>query len=300
MGVEKADGGRVPLSKGKLVEGLMKLANEISPGSTKVGKTSKPMAPKTELRRELADFQERRVLEDVRTGKITSEEAAAKLKPGKDEVITTDGYIAKKSDKNRSPTDYEIEEYMQELPHGDELGWNDFGNTIDELDSAVAEARAYERYMYDQYKTGKLDKYMSMEAKGERVRSADDAGRPSGYSPDEEYEIRAAMDEADRIKIAKMDEAEELAKAKKSPWFTDSKTLTPEEELRREFPGISDDLIRDILADDNPQRIAEVKASLHEALKMQQKGMGHEEIIKIFKKKPTKHASGGLAGMLGE
>jgi hypothetical protein len=28
--------------------------------------------------------------------------------------------------------------------------------------------------------------------------------------------------------------------------------------------------------------------------------MGHEEIINIFKKKPTKHASGGLAGMLGE
>jgi len=33
---------------------------------------------------------------------------------------------------------------------------------------------------------------------------------------------------------------------------------------------------------------------------MQQKGMGPDEIIKIFKKKPTKHASGGLAGMLGE
>ena len=47
---------------------------------------------------------------------------------------------------------------------------------------------------------------------------------------------------------------------------------------------------------------------MKEALKMQQKGMSHEEIIKIFKKKPTKHAtggrvslsSGGLAGMLGE
>jgi len=89
-------------------------------------------------------------------------------------------------------------------------------------------------------------------------------------------------------------------KAKKSPWYTDPKTLTPEEELRKEFPGIDDNLIKNILADKNPQRIAEVKATLHEALKMQQKGMGHEEIIKIFKKKPTKHASGGLAGMLGE
>ncbi len=105
-----------------------------------------------------------------------------------------------------------------------------------------------------------------------------------------------------------MDEAEELAKAKESPWFKDPKTITPEEELRREFPGISDNLIKNILIDKNPQRIAEVKATLHEALKMQQKGMGHEEIINIFKKKPIKHASGGrvslsaggLAGMLGE
>ena len=53
-------------------------------------------------------------------------------------------------------------------------------------------------------------------------------------------------------------------------WFKDPKTLTPEEELRREFPGITDDLIKNILADDNPQRIAEVKATLHEAMKMQE------------------------------
>jgi hypothetical protein len=101
---------------------------------------------------------------------------------------------------------------------------------------------------------------------------------------------------AERIRKAK----EEARANKKSPWFKDSKTITPEEELRREFPGISDDLIKNILADKNPQRIAEVKATLHEALKMQQKGMSHEEIIKIFKKKPTKHASGGLAHMMGE
>ena len=87
---------------------------------------------------------------------------------------------------------------------------------------------------------------------------------------------------------------------KSSPWFKDPKILTPEDELRKEFPGISDDLINKILTDNNPQRIAEVKATLHEAMKMQEKGMPVEEIINIFKKKPTKHASGGLAGMLGE
>jgi hypothetical protein len=112
----------------------------------------------------------------------------------------------------------------------------------------------------------------------------------------------AQVDKEESFQFAeRIREAKEKARVnKKSPWFTDSKTLTPEEELRREFPGISDDMIKNILTDDNPQRIAEVKASLHEALKMQQKGMGPDEIINMFKKKPTKHASGGIAGMLGE
>ena len=77
--------------------------------------------------------------------------------------------------------------------------------------------------------------------------------------------------------------------------------LTPADELRKEFPGISDDLINKILADTNPQRIAEVKATMKEAFKMQEKGMGPDEIINIYKNmKRTKHATGGLAGMLGE
>ena len=55
-----ASGGRVPFKGGKKVlEGLAKLFDEFFPGTTKVGQTSKPVAKKTELRRALADFQER-------------------------------------------------------------------------------------------------------------------------------------------------------------------------------------------------------------------------------------------------
>jgi hypothetical protein len=103
-------------------------------------------------------------------------------------------------------------------------------------------------------------------------------------------------EEAFRFAEEKRIRKEKAGANKESPWFENPKTLTPEEELRREFPGISDDLIKNILADTNPQRIAEVKATMKEALKMQQKGMSHEEIINIFKKKPTKHASGGIIG----
>ena len=79
------------------------------------------------------------------------------------------------------------------------------------------------------------------------------------------------------------------------------KNITAADELRREFPGITDDLVNKILTDTNKQRIAEVKATMKEALKMQEKGMGTEEIIQTFKKTPrTKNADGGLAGMLGE
>ena len=72
-----------------------------------------------------------------------------------------------------------------------------------------------------------------------------------------------------------------------------------EEELRREFPGIDDRLIKNILVDKNPQRIAEVKQTMREALKMQEKGMSPDEIIKIFKDTTrTTQASGGIAGHL--
>ena len=79
------------------------------------------------------------------------------------------------------------------------------------------------------------------------------------------------------------------------------KNITAADELRREFPGITDDLVNKILTDTNKQRIAEVKATMKEALKMQEKGMGTDEIIQTFKTTPrTKNADGGVAGMLGE
>jgi len=69
--------------------------------------------------------------------------------------------------------------------------------------------------------------------------------------------------------------------------------------LKLEFPGISDEMIDNILTDTNPQRIAEVKQTMREALEMGKKGMSPDEIIKMFKDTTrTKQASGGLAKIL--
>jgi len=67
--------------------------------------------------------------------------------------------------------------------------------------------------------------------------------------------------------------------------------------LKNKYPGITDDLLDKILADNNPQRKAEVLATIDEAFKMMEKGKGTEEIIETFKNmKRTKNAKGGRAG----
>jgi len=74
------------------------------------------------------------------------------------------------------------------------------------------------------------------------------------------------------------------------------------EMIRNKYQGlIDDDLLNKILVDDNPQRIAEILATIDEMLVMQNvKGMGPEAIIESFKeswkRKPS--ASGGLAKIL--
>jgi len=73
------------------------------------------------------------------------------------------------------------------------------------------------------------------------------------------------------------------------------------EMIRNKYQGrIDDNLLNQILADNNPQRIAEVLATIDEALLMQARGMNPESIIASFKeswkRKPS--ASGGLARIL--
>jgi len=63
--------------------------------------------------------------------------------------------------------------------------------------------------------------------------------------------------------------------------------------LMEKYPGIDEKLLDQILIDDNPQRKAEVLATLDEAFKMLDKGMGPDEILDAVKKTPrTKQAMG--------
>jgi len=166
-----AEGGRVPLAGGKeVLKGLAWLANKIAPKSTKIGQLSKPMAPKTELKRSIAGFQER--------------EKAAKLK----------------ADKNRPATADELEEYGEILDPTGEAYIVEEGMTVGQLDDMVKEHYAYVDDMYQQYKRGDLEKYVKPEVLQEQKAfyqkkidnvletAYDDIAGGSGFTGDYKYD----------------------------------------------------------------------------------------------------------------
>jgi len=80
--------------------------------------------------------------------------------------------------------------------------------------------------------------------------------------------------------------------------------MTERLEIKAKYPGIDDELVDKILIDDNPQRKAELLATLDETFKMMDKGMEPDEIIDIFKNQNrTKQAMGtgpeGLSEITG-
>ena len=71
--------------------------------------------------------------------------------------------------------------------------------------------------------------------------------------------------------------------------------------LKQKYPGITDDLLDQILVDANPQRKADVMATMDQYMKLREVGKSEQEAFNILTKdlkKPTKHASGGIVGPL--
>jgi len=137
--------------------------------------------------------------------------------------------------------------------------------------------------MFAQYKMGKLDPVA-----GDK-------------SPARKRFLQNKLDEAEGSGDSRLITRDEMDELESFDLSIDDIKMSPEDQLKNEFPGIEDRLIKNILTDDNPQRIAEVKQTMREALEMQNKGMGSDDIITTFKGTTRrKQATGGLAAMLGE
>ena len=200
----------------------------------------------------------------------------------------------KKPKINRKLTKDELddlyEEFDEAVPYPME--------TVRDKEKFLKAVKDEEAYMFQQYKKGNLDpkpgepnrkrflekKLEEMEMSGDkRLMTIDEIEELSSFDLGTQMDIKKGV--ADVMK-----DTSEAGLAKSIEI----------DNLKLEFPGITDEMIENVLTDMNPQRIAEVKQTMREALEMGEKGMGTDEIINTFKEsfKRKKQAEGGRASLM--
>lgn len=200
-------------------------------------------------------------------------------------VQAFDDFETRNPDPKRQLTDDEIRDYEAEL--GDTETWMMDG-TVGEAEEALKNQKAYMADMELEYKKGKLDPETGEKGRKEFLQSKMDEMEMSGdkrlMTPDE-------IDELSTFDIGTELEGLRSLGANK---------LAERFELKQRFPGLDDALIDRILVDDNPQRKAEVLATIEESYKMLEKGMDPGDIIETFKNTSRrKNAQGGLNYLMG-
>jgi hypothetical protein len=308
----KADGGRIGYAKGKRVKSsidkLLEQLNKKTKGKKSMEsvnpKTGEVTVPKKPIRKA-----------EEPTGMTT-------MDPEPDIVDEKSITKTKQQTKSRQLTREEIEDYEEQL--GDSETWMSEG-TVEEAEKALKRSKAEEAYMFQQYKMGRLDPVAGEKSEGRmkflrkkaeeaemtgdrRLISSDEMDELSDLEStyledvDEAYgtdtaikkEMKKAMEEG----VLKTNRMTELGLDPSSS--KDYDKFLEMESIKQKYGNVIDDnLLQQILVDDNPQRKAEVLASIDEAIKMQEKGIPPEEIINIIKGTTrTKQAEGGIAGLL--
>jgi len=186
-----------------------------------------------------------------------------------------DDFEARNPNPNKQMTDEEIREFADEFgldPSEDYYNWD---GTLADARRLLKESEDETKYMYQQYKAGRLD--------------------PKSGEKGREKFLEKKLEEAElsgESKLITRDEVEELEELKRVREMAPQ--MVERLELRARYPGITDDLLDSILIDDNPQRKAEVLATLDEAFAMMRKGKGPDEVLRIIKDmNRTKQADGG-------
>jgi len=186
-----------------------------------------------------------------------------------------DDFEARNPNPNRQMTDEEITEFADEFgldPSEDYYNWD---GTLADARRLLKESEDEKKYMYQQYKAGRLDPKSGEKGREKFLEKKLEEAELSGES---KLITRDEIQELEDLRIAR-----EMAPQ-----------MTERLELRARYPGITDDLLDSILIDDNPQRKMEVLATLDEAFAMMRKGKGPDEVLRIIKDmNRTKQADGG-------
>ena len=202
----------------------------------------------------------------------TADKAPQPAKTTQEEIMD---FNARNPNPNRQMTDEEITEFADEFGLDPSEEYYNWDGTLADARRLLKESEDETKYMYQQYKAGRLD--------------------PKSGEKGREKFLEKKLEEAElsgESKLITRDEIEELEELKRVREMAPQ--MTERLELKARYPGITDDLLDSILIDDNPQRKAEVLATLDEAFAMMKKGKGPDEILRIIKNiNRTKQADGG-------
>ena len=186
-----------------------------------------------------------------------------------------DDFEARNPNPNRQMTDEEITEFADEFGLDPSEEYYNWDGTLADARRLLKESEDETKYMYQQYKAGRLDPKSGEKGREKFLEKKLEEAELSGES---KLITRDEIQELEDLRIAK-----EMAPQ-----------MTERLELKARYPGITDDLLDSILIDDNPQRKAEVLATLDEAFAMMKKGKGPDEVLRIIKNiNRTKQADGG-------
>ena len=186
-----------------------------------------------------------------------------------------DDFEARNPNPNKQMTDEEIREFADEFGLDPSEEYYNWDGTLTDARRLLKESEDETKYMYQQYKAGRLD--------------------PKSGEKGREKFLEKKLEEAElsgESKLITRDEVQELEDLRIAREMAPQ--MTERLELKARYPGITDDLLDSILIDNNPQRKAEVLATLDEAFAMMRKGKGPDEILRIIKDmNRTKQADGG-------
>ena len=269
-------------------------------------------------------FSKPQVVTEAKTGiktlvddlneKLKGKKSMETVNPKTGEVTSPKEPITVAENKSRQLTKDEIADYEEAIGRNSEE-WLSEG-TVKEAEEALKRSKAEEAYYRGQYKTGKLDPAPGENTR-QRMRFLKEKLAESEITGDKRLITLDEMDELANLeskfayKQGDIITEENFADTPFAPSASSlkalelarkqSKKLSEAEMIKEKYGSIIDDnLLKQILIDDDPQRKAEVLASIDEAIKMQEKGIPYEEIINIMKNTTrTKQADGGLTVGIG-
>jgi hypothetical protein len=296
--IDLANGGRIGFSKGKRVEGIKSLMEKLNEKLSKKKNKGKveiaddaPVSEKTKLQREFDEFN-KRFKEKTTPDTKNLEKARGKYGSGEDlyKILKSEGITM----------DQAVKEAIDDMPRLS-------GDTKYDAD-AVADV-VYEKLGID---PDTLDQYHLLDVYDNAYQQLIKQKRKSMYQTAADDSLKKMDPEADTYaKELEYDVNEQISKPGYKGVVTEASDLddtlkiiesqkSEATKLREQYPGISEALLNKIVKDNNPQRKAEVLASLDEVLTMMDKGMDEKQIMDVLRKTTrTKNASGGLNYLMG-